>query len=283
MRDSLITYALGLASLLLAGPVAWLLTSSIVDASGGHGTTLLHASGVGASLTRGAGAIVIAGVMGVLTARLVGLRAAFWNCGMVLAWAAAGLGTIDQVLRAREGSQSLLTTLALEAGVVMVLVAGIAVACWKFAREAPARSEGWTDLTFAGRASAVALGAAASAAAAGLVAHFAMINNLKGQAIGAAGMGAAAASVAVALLAPRAPAFAVVTGAMLAGVLGPVVAQFMTPPSQVSPAVFAWGLLGPARITAMDWAAGAMLGAPMGLWIAGGLLERRHAAEARTA
>lgn len=283
MRESIMTYGLGLAALLLAGPVAWLLTSGIIDASGAHGTTLLHASGAGLALARGVLAVVIAGAMGVLTARLVGLRAGLWNAGMVLAWGACGLGTIDQVLRAREGSAGLLSLLAIEAGIVAVPVTLAAFACWWLSREQPAQRESWTDLSAGGKASAVGLGVLVGAVAAGVVSHLAMINNLKGQAIGAAGMGAAAGAVVVALVVPRAPAWAAVAGAMLAGVLGPVLAQYLTPAGQVSAAVFSWELLGPARITAMDWAAGAMLGVPMGLWMAGGLLERKSATEAKLA
>jgi len=283
MRDSLISYALGALALLLAGPVAWLLTSGIVDASGGHGTTLLHASAVAPALLRGLAAIAIAAAVGTLTARLSGLRGGLWNAGVVLAWAASGLGTVDQVLRARESADGLLTTLAIEAAILAIPITLTAFACWRLSKEQHSHQESWTDLPGTGKATAIVLGVIASAVATGVVAHLAMINNLKGQAIGASALGALTGAVVVALLAPRAPAWCAVGGAMLAGALGPVAAQFITPQGQVSAAIHAWQLLGPARITAMDFAAGSLMGAPIGLWIAGGLLERRSTTEARLA
>lgn len=287
MRQSIISNGLMLVALLLAGPLAWLLTSRVLDATGGHGSSLLLSASPTSGLLRGIGAILLAGVIGVITTRLVTLRWALWNSGVVLAWAAAGLGTADSIVRARGGTpaaaQSMLTTSAIETAIIGVLIVALAILVERLRADKALQQYDDADETPAKRIGMIAASGLAAGGTVAIVTLIVMINNLKGQAIFSVAAGSAVGAVVAGLVRPRGPLWVVIAGAVLAGTVGPIVVKFLVVPSQLVEQIYAVTLPGIARVTPMDYAAGAMLGTPIGVWLAIGLIEKAEDAHASKA
>ncbi|MCE2924634.1 MAG: hypothetical protein LW822_04150 [Phycisphaeraceae bacterium] len=279
MRRAVATYGLMVAALFLAGPLAWVLTAGVHDPTGGHGgTVLLFAESMPVAFVRGAGASLIAVVVGLLSARLVSLRWGLWNAGVVMAWASAGVGTVDQVLRARGSASGLLGAFAVEGGLLAVLAAGFAFLAGRVARERWGEEEGWSR---GKRVGMIVAAVVASAVGVAVGTRVGMIDNLKGQAIFSVLAGSVLGGILATIVWPRHPAWTVVLGVAVVAVFGPMYAMATVPAGQLVEQIFGGTLVGFARITPMDWAAGALLGTPMGMSIAGGLMGREQVVAGR--
>ena len=103
MRQAVIQNTLFCVALFVLGPLAWLAVRGLIDADGGHGTTLLHNSSIVRAVIGGLIVLAIAMVAGVLGARLVSIKGALLDAGVVLAWGAGGLGSALSVARVYGG------------------------------------------------------------------------------------------------------------------------------------------------------------------------------------
>ena len=121
---------------------------------------------------------------------------------------------------------------------------------------------------------ACAIGLAAGALAAWLVA----VTPLKGQDVMAAVAAGAAAAAAARLADIRVPLAPVAVPLAVLAVLGPVAGLVLSGSGDVVAASYQGALAPIAQITPLDWIAGALLGIPLGAGWAGSMIEKRAAA-----
>ncbi len=283
-------WALLILSLLCVGPLCAAAMRDLRDADGGHGVSML----AGGLPLRGllAGLLVFAGaaVVGWVGAHFFALSTGFGSAGVVLAWGAWRCGTIDEIIR-RTHSGGELTNLMIEGAVAIVVCGGIAALMWHAARShRPAaqgkRSEvapGFWGLFARGHdertlSKAAAFSVVAAAVGGGIAAFVIAASPLKGQAVfaafvGAIGAGVAAQFAAQAVGASASPV-AVVLGLLVPAVLGPAMVMQLSP-GAITGQTFTGTLFPLARIMPLDWAAGAILGAPVGLGWAGAMMDVR--------
>ncbi|MGD9689928.1 MAG: hypothetical protein AB7K52_09780 [Phycisphaerales bacterium] len=285
MLKALVKWGLFGVALFVAGPIASVATSQLRGVDGGTTTPLLSTTPLLGVLGLLA-AVAIAAAVGVLSARLVNFQSACFHAGMVLAWAAAGTGTIDAVARSSQ-SPSLGWWLAAEGA--LALAAGSAAAWFiahaaGVARFAPlrpaagaarsARSEGIDGPAADALTFTIALGSA-------LVGAWVIGQNfLKGQAIAAAALGAALAAAVAIMVNSRARPWLILSGAMAAALVGPLVGAVMhgsSPDRGFLPAATTMtGLLRVSGVLPLDWLAGALMGVPLGLSLGGWIGDGRH-------
>jgi len=256
---------------LVAGPVAGWATAAHrgVDGSA-HATMLLGASPLVGVLGH-LGAMLIAAAVGVATARLLNGRYGLFCAGLVLAWAAARSGRVEQVLTA-QGDGGSLTTLTIEGLIVAALTAGLVfVVCRDGTYEKPSRFE-------KALSAESALGLSAALVAGGIGAWLAAQDDLKGQTIAAAWVAGALGAIFARVLAHRSRGWVVCLGVMLLGVVGPLMA------SRMGLERFLAGLYSGeasatlanlARVAPLDWAAGVLMGLPVGMTWAGSMVDQR--------
>ena len=115
--------------------------------------------------------------------------------------------------------------------------------------------------------------------AGGLGAWLAAREDLKGQTIGAAAVAGALGGTLARVLAPRAAGWTVVLGVCLAGVVGMALAAGAGLREMVG-ALYGDGVNGTlaalGRVSPLDWAAGALMGAPVGMTWAGSMVEKKQ-------
>jgi hypothetical protein len=230
-------------------------------------------------------ALLLALAMGVITARLIGsVRAGMISAGLVLIWPAFASAEVDDVLRAA-GSVRPLGVLALEGGILMALGLVIALLLMilggahvtgddphEYSLPEDAASDG--PRSMAGRllGTQVLLASGAGILAGGAAAFFVAATPLKGQALGAAIVGALAASVAARLVDLRAPLPGLLIPIFVLAVLGPLSGIFL---SGSLASVYAGTMFPLALIAPMDWLAGAFFGIPLGVAWAASMVDKR--------
>jgi hypothetical protein len=297
MVHSALKWALVLFTALALGPLC---ASLMAGAPGPHGaeraTALVSDAPARALLATLAsfGAAALAGVVG---ARAFSTGTGFAMAGLVLAWAAWGSATVELLAR-RGAPPSMFTRLAVEGvltGVCTLALATLLLLAGRHARptapdpftpppppppEMPLKERVAT--LRAGMLAARTLGCAAIGAAGALgIAWLFGTNALKGQALFAA-LGAGVVSGVVCTLAcagvsSYVVALAGVLASAVAGVVAPLAAGVVL--SDPSARAIAGALQGPFTLVPLDWAAGAMLGVPLGLAWAGSMLDGRQKSE----
>lgn len=274
MRDAVVKYGLFYGALLVVGVIAWKLTSLSVDATGGHGTSLLNSSSVGLSVAMGLGAIVVAAGMGLLATRLLSPSAGLLDMGVVLAWGAYGLGTLRQIVTARAsadggaGTRATLTSLAIEAAVVGAAVVASAFVIEKMGRKRVA-DEPAEEPKPGAWMTTLLCGVAGSAVGVWLIAQ----TGYKGQVIGAALVGGLVGGIIAFALDHQAKLWPLVAGCAVVSVAGPVMALVMGGDDKALHAAVIGGTVTRLALpVGLDGMAGACLGIPVGLYVAKGLL-----------
>ena len=275
-----------LACLLVIGPAAGGLAKFVSDGQGGHACSLLVGDTPLAGAMIGLAVVAIAAVAGLIAARLFSLGTGLAMAGVVFGWTSWHLGTVESIIRATGGEVELLHVAA-EGLLLTFASAGIAhLATLAAAASQPAvASKPGTRLEsmLVKTADRPALGVTVAAAVIGAGAAFAAaslvcLSGLKGQSL----MGAVVAGIACGMVAcyvagaakvtlhPTAPAL----GMLLAAVAAPVAARFMHG-NDLLAVLYADRLLAAARPLPVDWAAGALLGVPVGMGWAGAVLDVR--------
>ena len=287
---TIVKYTLGAVAVFAVGPVAGKLMGLVQGPGGnGPGAMSLGSGGGGGGgggisnalghtgllsvnpamgLAVGIGCVVLAGLMGVLAARITHLRWAMLCGGAVLAWAAAQSGTLDSVLRAN-GPGGAMMKLAIETGVLALATAGAVVAMSLVARPSASARPGdvGTEPHNRGRAISAAdgLGVGLGLLCGALGVYLVSQNMLKGQAIAGVAVGAAAAGLAARIMGIRCQPASMVLGVCLTGVVAPIVLGFNSTGVKLLLEANGGTISPLLRPMPLDWAAGALLGLPLGL------------------
>lgn len=285
MIRSSLRWVLILGCLVVLGPLAARLTGGLRDASGGPATTLLVNATPGPALLAGVAALTLAAGSGLLGGWAFSMGTGLTCAGLVLAWARWGLGTLDAIVR-RAGDGSDLVLLAVEGLAVGLLALGIgALIVGASNRRQPDGGKGRGLLLLdaesgANRRNATIAGVLAGAAAGALVTWLCAVTELRGQTllavvIGGIGAGAASHLAGNSLRTSLSPLPAMAGLALVAGV-SPLIAKGMHGDAMLA-AVYGGKVLPLVRPVSLDWAAGALLGVPIGMGWAGAVLDVRAA------
>ena len=279
-------------AILVAGPLAAMFTGALTRADGGtHATLFVSRSVVDALLAMGA-LVVLALVLGIPGARLFGQRFGLATAGFVFAWATWRTGEADKIIRGTSDA-SVLHTFAIEGAALMALTLGVVYAITRFGRARydaehiefrtePSIPQDLLRLVKPHSLAAIGAGTVGGAIVASVIAFDA----LKGQAVFAAFAGgiasAAFARLAGSMIRDDIPALAYFIPAGLLAILAPLAGGLHHgDASQVLGAVDSGTLLAVAKLTPLDWFAGALLGAPVGLSWIHSMLDQPSQAEDR--
>lgn len=285
MRHVTIRWVCYFAAMLVIGPLAGALVAGLRAADGGrHATALVTASPM-KGLASTFAAFALASLAGLGTSLIASARAGLTAAGLVLVWAAWRSAEVESIIRTTQ-SASPLWALAFEGAIWMTLAGVAALAIEHFGHpehgHTPenSRKQDHTrvftllNLSPPALVASVAVGAAA--------AWFIAAQGLKGQTV-AAGIGAGLAAATAARLIDRrvhAPAL-FVPGVVLA-IAGPLAGVFLSGGGIVE-VTYAGALAPIARVAPLDWAAGWLLGVPIGLGWAASMGADRRNAQARAA
>lgn len=291
---SILRWSLLVASLLFVGPACSLPLASLRDADGGSATSMLISTSPGIGILGGLLVFAGAGLVGVIGAHAFSMGWGFVCSGLVLAWGAWRIAPIDTLIRRSQGPGEL-PWLAAEGLLAVALAIVLAVVITHIARSRQASPVARASLAplrpglhlliehddIAKIAPAAGMATLAASLAAGAVAYVVAASMLKGQTFFAACAAGLASGVVVQLVATGQRAKATPTLGVLALVVpalaAPIIAQ-VTQGDAIVREAFAGTLFPPARVLSLDWAAGAMLGVPMGMGWAGAILDTRAVA-----
>lgn len=265
----------------VVGPAASLPLAAVRDVDGGHAMSMLVNDGVFHGVI--AGLIVFAAALA-MSAVGAFLFSTGWACayaGIVIAWGAYRCGTLEDIIR-QARSDAPLGMLAAE-GFACVMAAGIIAGVIQrisVKRQGLALTRGALvvqgDVSNIPAVSQIAF--AAGGVAAGIVAYICAVTDFKGQGIFAAFVASIfaglVAQVVVKSKGGQATVVLAVASVVLPAILGPAAAKILQG-SAIVETVFAGRVLPIARVMGLDWAAGALLGAPIGLGWAGAMIDSR--------
>lgn len=272
MLKSAVHWGLFFVALLAAGPLAWLMTGPLRGEDGSSATIPILSNTPLSGLIRAAFAVAIAGVVGLVSARVVSLKYGFFNAGMVLAWAAEGTSTIDSLIR--NDSPAKLNLLSVEAGVLGLIAVAFAVGITRLAIDerplAGARPPETVKIADLGIIFAITL------AAAGLATWLIAQNTLKGQMLAAAAGAAILAAAASAFAVRKVDPASIIAGLAAAAVIAFPATILFHGSGGLGKAILADQLLHVGRLVPLDWLAGGFLGLPLGLSLGSWLNEFRQ-------
>jgi len=284
MAHPVLRYALHMLALLVLGPIAFYLASNLRDSVGSNAATLFYNSTPMHAAVFGVFTLVAASAVGLAGARMFSTGTGLTAAGFVLAWAGWGLGTIDAIARATNGRIPFVV-LAIEGLVSVGFAAALTLVCTRIGT-AGTQHRVWclpmeTD-GLSGRPMDVLLAAGSATGGAAAAAYFFASSDSHGQTLAAAFFaGCAAGVIAQLVLASRKlhaqPVLAVLAVGLVA-LAGPIVGQVLSG-NRVLVDVFA-GRLNPLSLPiGLVWAAGTLIGVPVGLGWAGHAIDRRTFSE----
>ncbi len=273
----------------VVGPLASLPLAAVRDADGGHAMSMLVNDGVFPGVL--AALLVFAAALALAAAGSF-LFSTGWACayaGIVIAWGAYRCGTLEDIIR-QARSDAPLGMLAAE-GFACIMAAGIIAGVIQrisVKRQGLALTRGALivqgDVPKIPAIAQVAL--IAGGVLAGVVAYLAAVTDFKGQGIFAAFLASIFAGVAAQVVVKskggQATVVLAVASIVIPAILGPAAAKILQGSTIVETA-FAGRVFPLARVMGLDWAAGALLGVPVGLGWAGAMIDSRadeHAQQA---
>lgn len=273
----------------VVGPLASLPLNAVRDVDGGHAISMFVNAGVFPGVIGAACVFAAALALGAIGAFLFSTGWACAYSGIVIAWGAYRCGTLEEIIR-QARSDAPLTMLASE-GLTAILFAGLIAGV---IQRISAKRQGLAvmpgsliiqgDVPNLKTVTQIAL--AAGGVAAGVVAYLAAVTDFKGQGIFAAFFAAIIAGVATQIVAKskggQATVVLVVASVVIPAILGPAAAKILQG-STIVETVFAGRVIPLARVMGLDWAAGALLGAPVGLGWAGAMIDSRAEEQAQSA
>ena len=276
-----------LGALFVVGPLSSRVTAGLTAIDGSQHTSLLVGSSMSDGILATIAVFALCAAVVLPGAALAGPRRGMLLACYCLAWASWTTGSVDEIIRSLRG-ESPVQTLVLEAIFVGALMLLLLLAMLRVGR---VQERGPDGLDFAAGKKAVAqnlrglvsvgglAGLVAAVALGGLVAWIFAIEPLKGQAIFAAllggiaaGAGAHMVSVTVADEDHPAPTITPFLAVALLGLIGPIAMQAMAN-GDLRGAAFAGKLFPLGHILPLDWAAGGMLGVPIGVTWARSMIE----------
>lgn len=276
-----------LGALFVVGPVASRVTGGLTASDGSQHTSLLVGSSLGAGLVATLAVFGLCAAIVLPSAALSGPRRGMLLACFCLAWASWTTGSVDQIIRSMRG-ESPVQTLVLEGVLVGVLLLALVLGILRVGR---AQERGPDGLDIQGGPGTVGanlrglmtiggiVGLGAAIVLGGLVAWIFAIEPLKGQAVfaamlGAIGAGAGAhmASIAIAGEENPAPPITPFVAIVILSIGGPIAMQALGG-DDLRAVSYAGNLFPLGHILPLDWAAGAMLGVPIGLTWARSMME----------
>lgn len=246
------------------GPIAGLLIGSLRGTDGGTQATLLVGQSPIVGIISGLFAFGFAAMAGAAGSRAAGLNVGLGCAGLVLSWAAWLSGQLDEMVAVSR--ESPMPALILEGLLVSLMLGGIVWVVRRFSSDEP---DPETEVGASAIAVALTAGLAISATAAWVVA----IEPLKGQTIGAAFVAGLVGAATARLVFLRLPGWSAVCIPAALVVLGPLATQAMA--GDVVDAVFERSIFRLGWLMPMDWAAGALLGIPLGLAWTDGVVQQQ--------
>ncbi len=277
MLKPLLRWIIPLTALLLVGPAAGMCTSQLRSVDGSGAATLLVCDSPVRGILMGLVALGLAAVVGVIASRVLTIGMGLFSAGLVLAWAAWGTGTVDDLIRQSQ-STSTLWRLAAEGAIFGPL--GLAVA-WLIVRAGRHHTpqQGAPGVGGANSWTVLAYSVGACLVAATVVAWIAAAEPLKGQSFAAAALAGLFGALAC-KLGGRTRLSLLISVAVVAllAVAGPAVAAIYHGGSDMAvvKASYANKLFPLARILPLDWLAGAFVGIPIGLSWGTAMTEPQH-------
>lgn len=258
------------------GPgLAYLYDSLVRAGDGGSAATML----VGLSAMGGllATALVFAAalVFAYVGARLCGERTGYALAGFTLAGPAWAQGSVMDLLRWATAPKAF-WMLAVEGAVIAALTIVLATACRRGSHKSDAAHTGPRHGDDPPLSAQGALGFAVALAAGFGVAWLVAREPLPGQTLAAGFFGGIGAATAARVAAVRCPPIIIVAAMGALAVIAPVYVG-VTHGTDALRAIYQQKLAGVGLLMPLDWAAGAMLGTPVGIAWAASLTEKRVA------
>jgi hypothetical protein len=276
-----------LATLFAIGPAVGSTVDRLRDVDGGGAVTLLVNGSLGGGLLAAVLTFAVAGALGYCATRFFSLSTGIMCAGSVLGWSAWGMGRIDEIVRRAESGRDF-PLLAAE-GLVVTLLSASIMAFMERAHDThakpdsqPARRELLSTLITgddrAPKLPALGLAVVGGAIVGGAVVWLIAVTYDRGQTLAAALLGSLAAAGTAHIIAGMMRCTITALPPMLSmailAAVGPLAAMQMHGDAMVD-AMVADRLFALARPVSLDWAAGAMLGVPIGLSWVGSMLEKR--------
>lgn len=257
--------------LVVLGPIAGALAALPEGPDGSAGTALASRAPVEGVLGL-MGGLALAACAGAASGRMVGQRAAMSCAGLIVLWMAARTASVSGLVRA--SGHGPWPWLVAEGAVVAAGLAVVGVAIALATRRRPAQADGPEDEHGVSLAWRSAPAVAAAGVAGGVVGAAIAVTPLKGQAIAAAVLAAVAAAMVVRLVDRRTPALGAVLAVGVLAIASPAALLASVAPGDALAATYAGDLPSLGLLTPLDWAAGALLGVPVGLAWAGSIQRR---------
>ena len=264
--------------MVLVGPVAAWLCRPIRGVDGGMISTALTSASVGPAVVRAVLAMALAALFGAGVARTLGWRLGCFVAGVVLAWPAWEHAGVAQLVRAT-GDPSIMTTLAIEGGLMLALTLAMALALFRADPGIDRKPE-----ALQGAVPGIG-GLIAAALAAGALAGFAVLlvamGEERAQAFAAAVVGSILAGAVARFIGPYPGPVTAMLGLLILAVVAPLLTGMMAGADLVESA-YTGSMLNLGRLTPMLWASGALVGVPIGTAWAESMFERQPQANAAT-
>ncbi|MCW5762269.1 MAG: hypothetical protein KIT88_03390 [Phycisphaeraceae bacterium] len=275
-------WVLPLLALFLVGPLVGTLVGGLRASDGGPDVTLLVGVSPVWGLMVGIVCVAAAALVGLAGAKFVDERTGMLSAGLVLSWAAWRTGLVTRVL-ALDPAAWTLVKLAIEgaiiAGAALVLAALMHTISSKhgdgLARHGSPIKEIGSKAGLAG----MAVGAFAAL----VIAHVVVFSPMRGQAllgaiIGGIAAGALGRLTSIALSDKPVSPLPIYTSVVLAAAIGPLIGLFAPGSDRLVGAIAAGTVPGPVMVQPLDWAAGLLVGVPIGLgWAAASVGKTQHA------
>lgn len=296
MLKAVFRWILVLAALLLVGPLLGSLLGFGTTAIGARGTTIFIGTRPVGTLLGALATMSGAAALGLIGARFMARDMGYMVAGIVLSWAAWHLGLIQNIIQAQPVDAKVGTiwgTLAAEHAMLAALGLGLAMAIERLGTNDhgqpmttpdPALTLGeriksrFLEETPDAKPIAVSLGGSivTGAILAGALASLIVYESLKGQTVmgvALAALGAGAGSQIIAsMLGVRLTPLTPIAATLVVSIVAPIVGMVTLKDPVL--AATSGRFLGMLRPTSLDWAAGAFLGAPIGIAWANSMLER---------
>ncbi len=272
MKTTVASWTLIGIAALVAGPIAGRLVGGVPAPDGGPDATMLVNDALSAGISRTFAAMIIAGAMGLLTARVSSVRAGLLAAGAVLVWPAWTSARVEGLLQSAQSGDPFVP-LAVEG----LVLGGIAVAiCIAMALVQPASPDHESDGARGGvhfRKDAM-IGLVTAIVVGGVAAWLIAREGLKGQTLAAGAIASIAACTVGRIVAGGAPVAVFVAGLGVLAVASPALGATIDGSDALARS-FSNDLFPLARIAPLDWIAGAFLGAPIGLAWGASMLEKK--------
>ena len=292
MKNAVWIWIVRVISLCVLGPIAGGLMSSLQGVDGSRFATPMLSNSLMSGLLVLLGVFFLAMIAGVVASKAVSLREGVLNMGLVLGWGAWGAGQVGEALRAVPESGSLLK-LAFEGALVLILTLWVLIVLTKASRKdhphdecvqlsptviSTARANIAQSMMLLGIGCAVTM----------VIVWLQVQTDLSGQAVWGGFIGSALAGVAGGMVIknhsianerskePDLSLIPVMVGVLLGGVLGPLLAMVMPGGGKILESIAAGDMPGYLVMSSLAWAAGALIGTPVGYSWVESSVARQH-------